>query len=84
MSEIYNVSEIMKCVSNYSWFEFSSGNNLYLTSEIFITLRHKNTGGWFEVYHINNFEGDYLFSSQNIRDVFDWCYDNLHLQILYY
>ena len=80
MNEIFNLNFIQY----YGWEEYCNGSNLYLSSEIFITARYPNRDTWFEVYNIDSYEGSYLFSSQDLKEVFDWCYDNLNLDILYY
>ena len=84
MSNIFNLNSIQEYVSCGCWGEYSNSNNLYLSSEIFITVRYPNREAWFEVYHVDSWEGCYLFSSQDLKEVFDWCYDNLNLDILYY
>lgn len=84
MINIYDISFIQEYVSQGCWEEYANGDNLYLSSEIFITTRYPNKELWFELYHIDSYEGSYLFSSQNLKEVFDWCYDNLNLNILYY
>ena len=84
MREIFQLSFIQEYISCGCWEEYCNGSNLYLSSEIFITARYPNRYTWFEVYHIDSYEGSYLFSSQDLKEVFDWCYDNLNLDILYY
>ena len=84
MSNIFNLRLTQEYISQGCWDEYSNGGNLYLSSEIFITVRYPNREVWFEVYHLDSWEGCYLFSSQDLKEVFDWCYDNLNLDILYY
>ena len=84
MNNIFNLRLIQEYISHGCWDEYSNGGNLYLSSEIFITIRYPNRETWFEVYHLDSWEGCYLFSSQDLKEVFDWCYDNLNLDILYY
>ena len=84
MNNIFNLRFIQEYISCGCWEEYANGDNLYLSSEIFITTRYPNRETWFEVYHIDSWEGYYLFSSQDLKEVFDWCYDNLNLDILYY
>lgn len=80
MSEIFNLNFIQA----YGWEEYCNGSNLCLSSEIFITKQYPNKETWFEAHQYNGYEGNYLFSSQDLKEVFDWCYDNLNLDILYY
>ena len=84
MSNIFNLRLIQEYISCGCWDEYVNGGNLYLSSEIFITTRYPNRETWFEVYHLDSWEGCYLFSTQDLKEVFDWCYDNLNLDILYY
>lgn len=84
MRDIINLSLIQEYLSCGCWDEYANGDNLYLTAEYFITVRYINKNTWFEVYRIDSYEGSYLFSSQDLKEVFDWCYDNLNLDILYY
>ena len=29
-------------------------------------------------------QGCYLFSSQDLKETLDWCYDNLNIKLMYY
>lgn len=84
MLKIFNLSLIQEYISCGCWDELCNGDNLYLSEEYFITIRYVNRNTWFEVYRLESYEGNYLFSSQHLKEVFDWCYDVLNLDILYY
>ena len=34
--------------------------------------------------HICPIDGCYLFSSNNLKEALDWCYDNLNIDLKYY
>lgn len=84
MFSIFNLTLIQEYISCGCWDELCNGDNLYISEEYFITIRHVNNESWFEVYKINSYEGSYLFSSKDLKEVFDWSYDKLNLDILYY
>ena len=84
MSNIINLSLIQEYLSCGCWDEYANVDNLYLTPEYFITVRYINRSTWFEVYHIDSYEGSYLFSSKDLKETLDWVYDVLKLDILYY
>ena len=39
---------------------------------------------WFEVDQEPLLDGCYLFSSNNLKEALDWCYDNLNIDLMYY
>ena len=39
---------------------------------------------WFEVDKSPLLDGCYLFSSNNLKETLDWCYDNLNTDLMYY
>ena len=70
MREIFQLSFIQEYISCGCWEEYANGDNLHLSPDIFITTRYPNRETWFEVYHIDSYEGSYLFSSQDLKEVF--------------
>ena len=40
--------------------------------------------GLFEVDQEPLLDGCYIFSSNNLKETLDWCYDNLNIDLMYY
>ena len=84
MSNIFSIKdEIDKIIKNF-WVLSYVRYDIDLSEEYLIVVNKNNGFVWFEVYDSDSYEGCYLFSSQDLKEVFDWCYDNLNLDILYY
>ena len=61
-------------------------DNLYLNlnDEYAIRITKVKCAVWFEVDQSPLLDGCYLFSSQDLKETLDWCYDNLNIELMYY
>ena len=61
-------------------------NNLYIGLGDIYSIRVTKVKGavWFEVDQEPLLKGCYLFSSNNLKEALDWCYDNLSIDLMYY
>ena len=84
MSNIFSTDDIInQIMRNYWKLDYK---DIYVSLGKSCAIRVTKTNGeiWFELDQEPLMEGCYLFSSQDLKEVFDWCYDNLNLDILYY
>ena len=84
MSKILNIdAELKYILKNYWQLDY---NNLYLNLDTKYAIRVTKYQGevWFEVDQEPLLEGCYLFSSQDLKETLDWCYDNLNIELMYY
>ena len=84
MSKILNIkNELDKILKSYWLLDYK---DLYinLVDGYAICVTKVENEIWFEVDREPLLRGCCLYCSQNLKDVFDWCYDNLNLAILYY
>ena len=84
MSKIFNTDNIVKeILDNYWKLDY---NDVYIKLDNSYAIRVTKVDGeiWFELDQEPLMEGCYIFCSQDLKEVFDWCYDNLNLDILYY
>ena len=84
MQKLINInSESMYILKNYWQLDY---NNLYidLNDTHAIRITKVNSEVWFEVDQEPLLNGCYLFSSQDLKETFDWCYDNLNIDLMYY
>ena len=84
MSELINIDvELMYVLKNYWKLDY---NNLYIGLGDTYSIRVTKVNGevWFEVDQEPLLNGCYLFSSQDLKETLDWCYDNLNIDLMYY
>ena len=84
MSKLINVdAELMYVLKNYWQLDY---NNLYIDLGNTYAIRITKVKGevWFEVDQEPLLDGCYLFSSQDLKETLDWCYDNLNIDLMYY
>ena len=84
MSKLINVdAELTYVLKNYWQLDY---NNLYINLGNTYTIRITKVKGdvWFEVDQSPLLDGCYLFSSNNLKETLDWCYDNLNIDLMYY
>ena len=84
MSKLLNIdAELMYVLKNYWQLDY---NNLYIDLDDTCSIRITKVNGevWFEVDQAPLLEGCYLFSSQDLKETLDWCYDNLNINLMYY
>lgn len=76
-------SELKNISKNYWLLDY---NNLYIDLGNAYSIRITKVKGavWFEVHQEPLFDGCYLFSSNSLKEVLDWCYDNLNIDLMYY
>ena len=85
MSKIFSMKDELDKIRKSFWVLTYVRYDIELSDDYLIFVNKNDKGFiWFEVYHVDSWEGCYLFSSQDLKEVFDWCYDNLNLDILYY
>ena len=84
MSKILNIDAELKCILNNYW--KLDYDNLYLNLNYEYAIRITKVKGavWFEVDQSPLLDGCYLFSSQDLKETLDWCYDNLNIELMYY
>ena len=84
MSKLLNIEDELKNISKKYW--QLDYNNLYLRLDSTYTIRITKVSGevWFDVVLERSLEGRYLFSSQDLKEALDWCYDNLNIDFMYY
>ena len=84
MSKLINIdAELMYVLKKYWQLDY---NNLYIDLGDTYTIRITKVKGsvWFEVDQSPLLDGCYLFSSQDLKETLDWCYDNLNIDLMYY
>ena len=84
MSKLINIdAELMYVLKKYWQLDY---NNLYIDLGDTYTIRITKINGevWFEVDQEPLLDGCYLFSSQDLKETLDWCYDNLNIELMYY
>ena len=84
MSNLINIdSELKHILKNYWQLDY---NNLYMDLDNTYAIRITKVNGvvWFEVDQEPLLDGCYLFSSQDLKETLDWCYDNLNIDLMYY
>ena len=84
MQKLINIEAELKNISkNYWQLDY---NNLYIGLGDTYSIRITKVKGevWFEVDQSPLLDGCYLFSSNNLKDALDWCYDNLSIDLMYY
>ena len=84
MSEQINIdAELMYVLKNYWKLDY---NNLYINLGHTYAIRVTKFNGevWYEVDQEPLLDGCYLFSSQDLKETLDWCYDNLNIELMYY
>ena len=84
MSKLINIdAELMYVLKKYWQLDY---NNLYINLGDTYTIRVTKVNGevWFEVDQSPLIDGCYLFSSQDLKETLDWCYDNLNIDLMYY
>ena len=76
-------SELKNISKNYWLLDY---NNLYidLGDTYAIRVIKVSTSIWFEVDQEPLLDKCYLFSSQDLKETLDWCYDNLNIDLIYY
>lgn len=84
MTKIVDIKEELDKILEEYW--YLGYNDLYinLVDGYAIRVTKVENEIWFEVDKEPLLRGCYLYCSQNLKDVFDWCYDSLNLDILYY
>ena len=84
MSKLMNIKGELKNISKKYW--QLDYNDLYLRLDSTYTIRITKVSGevWFEVYQEPLLGGWYMFSSQDLKEALDWCYDNLNIDFMYY
>ena len=84
MSKLINIDSELKHISKNSW--KLDYNNLYIDLGDTYAIRITKVSGevWFEVDQAPLLDGCYLFSSQDLKETLDWCYDNLNIDLMYY
>lgn len=84
MSELISIdAELMYVLKNYWQLDY---NNLYINLGDTYVIRVTKVNGevWYEVDQEPLLDGCYLFSSQDLKETLDWCYDNLNIDLIYY
>ena len=84
MSNIININETLKRVQRNFWRLDYNDLYIYLNDKYSIRVVKLRGEVWFELDQIPLMTGCYLFSSKDLKEVFDWVFDNLKLDILYY
>ena len=84
MSNIISLSLLNEYISCNCWEEFCSGDYLVLSNNYAIRMTEVKGEVWFEVDQEPLLDGCYLFSSNNLKETLDWCYDNLNIDLMYY
>ena len=84
MSKIFNIKDELDKILKSYWFLDYKDLYINLVDGYAIRVTKVENEIWFEVDKEPLLRGCYLYCSQNLKDVFDWCYDNLNLDILYY
>lgn len=84
MSDIYNTDMIVKNIMDNYWKLDYKDIYVMLGKSYAIRVTKSNGEIWFELDQEPLMKGCYVFCSQDLKEVFDWCYDNLNLDILYY
>ena len=76
-------SELKNISKNYWQLDY---NNLYIGLGDTYSIRVTKVNGevWFEVDQSPLLNGCYLSSSNSLKEVLDWCYDNLNIDLMYY
>lgn len=84
MQKLINIdSELNAILKNHWQLDY---NNLYIELDDTYSIRITKVKGvvWFEVDQAPLLDGCYLFSSQDLKETLDWCYDNLNIDLMYY
>ena len=85
MSKIFSMKDELDKIRKSFWVLTYVRYDIELSNDYLIFVNKNDKGFiWFEVYHVDSWKGCYIFCSQDLKEVFDWCYDNLNLDILYY
>ena len=76
-------AELKNISKNYWQLDY---NNLYINLGNAYTIRitKVKVAVRFEVDQSPLLDGCYLFSSNNLKETLDWCYDNLNIDLMYY
>lgn len=84
MQKLINIESELKNISLKCW--QLDYNNLYIGLGDTYSIRVTKVNGevWFEVDQSPLLNGCYLFSSNNLKETLDWCYDNLNIDLMYY
>lgn len=84
MSNLIDIKDELKSISKKYW--QLDYNDLYLRLDSTYTIRITKVSGevWFEVYQKPLLGGRYMFTSQDLKEALDWCYDNLKIDLMYY
>ena len=84
MQKSISVEAELKNISKKYW--QLAYNNLYIGLGYTYSIRITKIKGavWFEVDQEPLLNGCYLFSSNNLKETLDWCYDNLSIDLMYY
>ena len=84
MKKSISIETELKNISKKYW--LLDYNNLYIDLGDAFSIRVTKVSGevWFEVDQEPLLDDCYLFSSNNLKDALDWCYDNLNIDLMYY
>ena len=84
MKKSISIESELKNISKKCW--QLDYNNLYIGKKKKNNIRVTKVKGevWFEVDQSPLLDGCYLFSSNNLKETLDWCYDNLNIDLMYY
>lgn len=84
MSKIFNIDVVIKQILDNYWKLYYNDIYISLSNSYAIRITKDKSQIWFEVDQEPLMSGCYIYCSRDLREVFDWCYDNLNLDILYY
>lgn len=81
---IYNTHDILKDIKKNLW--QLNYDNLYIkiSNRYSIRITKAKNEIWFELDQEPLMDGCYIYSSNNLKDVFDFIYSNIDNKILYY
>ena len=84
MIKLISIETELKNISKNYW--LLDYDNLYINlgDTYSICITKVNGEVWFEVDQSPLLDGCYLFSSNSLKETFDWCYDNLNIDLMYY
>ena len=84
MKKSISIESELKNISKKYW--QLDYNNLYMDLGDTYSIRITKIKGavWFEVDQSLLLDDCYIFSSNNLKEILDWCYDNLNIDLMYY
>ena len=84
MQKLISIESELKNISKNYWLLDYNNLYIYLGDTHSVRVTKVNGAVWFEVDQSPLLNGCYLFSSNNLNETLDWCYDNLNTDSMYY